>query len=911
MASTFKSLAGRWDRTCGRVPEESAFPAASASPQPGRIRCAFPRRTSQFVIAGLLLAALGLARPAPALTVRVDSAGGAPRLTVNGQPVRARIFFGMPGAAPIAIGPAWREVSFDFTASGSATNGTMHFRFGQEPGTVSLDDIRVTDLDGAGDLIPRGDFESGLEGFRRDWTFWPPGAQNTVGAIAVVPGAGRDGSAALRVTLKTPPDGQWPDFHIYHQPRLAIVKGHRYHVSLWARADPARELTIAFYQPGQTFKRLGGPPDVFASQIKLAADAGVNFVSFPIGTPWPKPGAAADWTEVDDACANVLAVNSNAFLIPRLGMDPPAWWRAAHPDDVMQWEDGHRDRAVVASPRYRQDAAERLAALVAHLEEKFGEHVAGYHTCGQNTGEWFYEDTWNRPLNGYAPADWAAWRRWLKQRYETDDALRRAWSDPAVTRESAAVPSAAARHAAPAGIFRDPLTERPLLDWADFQQEAMADCVCDLAHAVRTASQGRKLVLFFYGYVFEFGAIQNDPATCGHYALRRVLNCPDIDVLCSPISYFDRGLGQSAPSMTAAESVALAGKLWLNEDDTHTYLATGKQPGWDQHVATLAETNEELTRNVAQEALRNFATWWMDLGATGWFNDPGMWAEMKRLAPLDAAMLAQPTPFRPEVAAVIDERAMRHVAAGGVLVTRPGIYEVRAPLGRMGAPYGQYLLDDVLAGRVSARLYVLLDAWVLSSAERAQLLRATHGAARIWGYAPGWFDGDRPSLAAMRELTGFQLQKVTPATALATPTEVGRKLGLAQSFGVAKTPVPLFAAADATADETLATYPDGSAAVAMRRTPEGLSLFVGAPGLTSELLRVAARAAGVHRFTERDCNVYANGRFVALHGAADGPVTLDVGQPGAVTDVLTGAKAGVGPKFTLPLRRGETRVLRY
>ena len=39
--------------------------------------------------------------------------------------------------------------------------------------------------------------------------------------------------------------------------------------------------------------------------------------------------------------------------------------------------------------------------------------------------------------------------------------------------------------------------------------------------------------------------------------------------------------------MSAAESVALAGKMWLNEDDTHTYLVTGKQPGWDQHVNTL------------------------------------------------------------------------------------------------------------------------------------------------------------------------------------------------------------------------------------------------------------------------------------------------------------------------------------
>ena len=62
----------------------------------------------------------------------------------------------------------------------------------------------------------------------------------------------------------------------------------------------------------------------------------------------------------------------------------------------------------------------------------------------------------------------------------------------------------------------------------------MADCVCRLAHAARKASHGRKLLVFFYGYRFEFGPLRKGPATSGHYALRRVLNSPDIAVLCSP-----------------------------------------------------------------------------------------------------------------------------------------------------------------------------------------------------------------------------------------------------------------------------------------------------------------------------------------------------------------------------------------
>jgi hypothetical protein len=163
----------------------------------------------------------------------------------------------------------------------------------------------------------------------------------------------------------------------------------------------------------------------------------------------------------------------------------------------------------------------------------------------------------------------------------------------------------------------------------------------------------------------------------------------------------------------------------------------------------------------------------------------------------------------------------------------------------------------------------------------------------------------------MRQLTGFDLKKVTPVKALATATESGQRLGLTRGFGTQKVAQPLFAAADAAGAEVLATYPDGSAAVAIRRGPDGVSAFVGAPGLTSELLRAVARQAGVHLFTETDCNVYANGRFLALHVSQDGPVALNLGRAGPVTDEMTGTKAGDGPKFTLPLKRGETRVLRY
>jgi hypothetical protein len=846
-------------------------------------------------------------------SVRVQVANGAPRIVVDGQPVRGRVFFGIPETRPVVpTTAAGGPVSFEFTArDDEPQHATMHFRFGRAPGEVWLDDLHVTDLTAGKEMLPLIDFAAGQSAFDADWRVWPPAAENTVGLVRIEPDGGAKGSAALHVTIK-PADEQRPqDFHVFHRDNQSLVKGHRYRVSFWARSTPARNLQIGFYRPGKPYVDLGGPDGVYEKQIRMAANVGVDLVSFPIETPWPKEGESPNWASIDTACEQVLSANPQALLLPRLGASAPAWWIEAHPNHAMRWDDGphHRQMAAVASPEYRHAAAERVAAAVSHIEAKFGPRVAGYHPCGQNTGEWFYEDTWKHGLNGYAPVELTAWRAWLKERYHDPAKLRAAWRNVDVDFETADVPTSAVRRAAPFGLLRDPATERSLIDFAEFQQQMMADCMLTVARATRQASRGQKLVLIFYGYLFEFGTVPNTPGTAGHYALRRVLDSPDIDVLCSPISYFDRGLGGGAPSMTVAESVALAGKMWLNEDDTATYLSSGDAPGSRDRVTNVAETNEELARNVAQASLRNFATWWMDLGASGWFNDEKMWALMQQFDSLDKQMLAKPTAFRPQVAAVVDDRSVLRVAAGGQAVTGPALTEARRALGRMGAPYGQYLQDDVAAGRVDAKLYVFLTAWLLDPDERRRLLEATRGKTRLWLYAPAYHEEHSVSLDAMRELTGFRLQTASEVEAWATPTDAGRKLGLTAPFGVKRRLKPLFSAADATPEETLARYADGSAAVALRRGADGVSLFVGPPALTSELLRLAAREAGAHLYTDADCNVWANGPCVTLHGSQSGPIKLDLGRSGALRDLLSGEKLGSGLQVSVPLDRGQTRVL--
>ncbi|MDR0338558.1 MAG: beta-galactosidase [Planctomycetaceae bacterium] len=862
-------------------------------------------------------------------TVRVDVANGVPRILVDGQPVRARMFFGNPGSLPIAVGTEAQRLTFEFQPVASEPQtATMHIRFGNKSAVIAFDDILLEELDANGkpvrNVFELCRFENGMDDFKSDWAFWQPNGETVaVGNVTVEPKTGVDQSNAMIVRLTVPKGRKLPDFHIYHHPNLVLDKTKKYRLSFWVKSDVATSLRIAFYRPGANFIYLGGiNANFFQNQIKLAGNAGAKFVSFSTKLPWVPLGKEVDWSAVDDSCRRVLAANPDALLIPRIPMDPPSWWVAANPEEVITWKGTPHDSrqvAAVSSMKYRKEAAECLAELVRHLEENFGANMGGYHPVGQNTGEWFYQDSWGPALNGYAEADRTAWRIWLRTRYKNDEILQKAWGNHSVTLSTAEIPSPELRMSKTGGVFRDiavEKTQQSVLDFVEFQQEMMIDTVLDFAKTVRNASKGKRLVVMFYGYVFEFGALSTGPATSGHFALRKALASPDVDIYCSPISYFDRKAGGSAAAMTAAESVALAGKLWLYEDDTRTYLVPEFQlnfPGWRDGGTTFEATRQLLLRNTAECAVRHFGTWWMDLGTGGWFDDPKLWAEMKRLETLDNLFLDTPTPFQPDVAVFLNESSLLGVAAGGNVMSIPTVYQIRAPLARMGTPYGQYLLDDFLSGKVRAKLNVFAAAWRLSESQRKLLKQqsAKTGTVNIWCFASGFLDMEKGgSVETINELTGFKTKRIENVNAWAEPTEVGRLLGLANGFGVKNPVKPLFCVTDAKPDETLAVYADGSAAVVMRQGDSGeTSIFSGVPGVNSELLRLAAKKSGVHLYTEQDCNVYANGSVVVLHGSADAAVKIDFGKTSTIVDLLDGTTIGKGSVLTIPLKLGETRVL--
>ena len=395
-----------------------------------------------------LLPALVL--PAAGLTVRVLPTPGGPQIHVDGQPVAPRFFWGSMSGGNIQIGEQWADYTFEFRPGIKVDGeGTLHFRFGHLAGRIDVTDVRVRDTQTSEDILAPGSFAN-AQAFARAWNTWPPAPANTVGKWELAGGA-------LHVSLVEPPGGAWPDFHFYSQQSLSFRADHAYRCTFRARASPGRDIYPAIYRVANgAWTSIGGPAGPFLSQVALARDAGVNLVSFGAPECWGPPEKPNDWSPIDNLCRQIIASNRKVLLVPRVGVDAPDWWLRQHPKALMVYDlDQPGRKSCVSDRAYRADAAAHLEKLCRHLCQTFPNHFAGIHPCGQNTGEWFYEDSWLHPLSGYDPATLAAWRTWLKEQ-----------GDPGA--QTAPVPSDAERRAHPFGLLRDPAREKRLIEFARF-----------------------------------------------------------------------------------------------------------------------------------------------------------------------------------------------------------------------------------------------------------------------------------------------------------------------------------------------------------------------------------------------------------------------------------------------------------
>ena len=868
------------------------------------------------ILVAMVVLSLLCAVPASALQAQIQVRQGVPALLVDGRPVPPMMLQYMAdgAATPLVckLTPQWQQFSYTFRAPADDDNVAAHWRNITPVGDWFVDDVRLVEgtLEKplSENLFKGGEFEG--ETPPDDFSYFLNNSTGAAVGWSLTGDTPRQGKKCLRVRITSPGTISY-QIHFYH--KFAIERGKTYTVSAWLRSNEPREVEMNALHQGPPWTVYGGSPGKSDESIRLGAARGLHIGNPPLPVVWTEPGKPPDFSALDAMVEHILGVDPAALIIPRLNLDAPAWWKQAHPEHIQVYDVGRQVMASPASALWQQDAATALRQTVRHLEARFGDHMLGYHPCAQSAGEWFYDRVWEKLMPNFEEPFRAAFARWAQRKYGALDAVRTAWRQPDLTFETIRVPTLEERLEGKHGVFRDPATQRFLIDFAEYMQVCLSDYLMQCARVVKEETNSRKLTVFFYGYHYELSGFFYGAQITGHFRLHEVLHCPDVDVLVSPISYGDRQAGGAGSFMSPVDSIQLHGKLWLNEDDTRTHLSSADS-GYGR-TDTMAETLGVYRRNFGHQFERHCGTWWMDFGL-GWMADPTIFDNFARERDLWQQRPAAGA-FSPQVAMITDE-ASNFTLRSSSEITAFTVGQMRRRFNAMGCPVGLYLLDDLCEGKLpaSVRLYVFLNDFFLTDRQRAQVRAqvAKEGKVALWLYAPGYVN-QAPSADNVANVLGFRVTQWDEpgSTRIALSSDLPawlKSVPAGQVFGDDRKPSPRFTVPPQAGVTPLGDY-EGTPRVGFASKQMGAwtSVFCGALEVSPEVLRAAARLAGAHVYCDSNEVISASPGFVSIHAASPGEKTLRLPKAVRVTDLATGEKAkSATDHLVLRMEKGETRL---
>lgn len=639
-----------------------------------------------------------------------------------------------------------------------------------------------------------------------------------------------------------------------------------------------------------------------------------------------------DYSKVDRTLAQYFTANPRAWMLLTFTLDTRyhSWWLKQHPEAMCQMEGGEtvigdyhggrRQLPSYGSPVWREAYSDVVRNLIRHLRQTpYAERIIGFHPCSGISWEWFHWGSQSGELVDYSQAGQADFRRWLRERYGTDDVLRQAWGQGGdLSLASAQVPAGERRRGPAQGLFFDPGTQRDVLDYNAYQHDVVADTILHFARLVKEETGGRSLFGTYYGYVTH---LPESPGFCqgsGHFRLQRLLDAPEIDYLMAPVAYAWREVGGTAATMTAAGAFPLHGKLFYNQADLRTHWSQQAGHGKPDTVrGSIACMRRELARNLAEGS----AIQWYDF-SLGWtFGDRRLTDEAKRLYEAGLVRL-KTSDWPPEdyLLVVVDERQM-----GTFDPFRPPyglelIYRQREHLTRAGVPYRTVLWSDLRTypELLRHRAMVLLNLFRLDDAELAFLqehvLRDGRTVAIVGPV--GLVGPQGPDVARTARVLGRPM--VLGPESLPLQAVFAKELDgpWAQAAGLTvgvNTPfAPCVVPQSTDNARVLASFTTGGGPAALCDERDECRLFWSAvPGLPPPVLRAVAETAGVPVLCRSDDAIFAGHGFVGIHAATVGEKRVRLPHPGRVTDLISGRRWPAGTtEVSLPMAAGDTAILR-
>lgn len=644
------------------------------------------------------------------------------------------------------------------------------------------------------------------------------------------------------------------------------------------------------------------------AEVKLAAEKGVHlfclYLELPVDPQPDEPPAE----EAARLLESVLAVDPDAWVMFRVVFVPTEGWVEKYPDAAYRHPDGSQADPSICSVSWWGEAEKCLKKLVTDVaRRKSGKRCIGYHI---ERGEWF-----NGPDDGYdtSPAALAAFREWVRARYFGDEvALRASWHDGSASFDTLKIPEPLEPRGLQATILTE-RRERRNVDYHDFLSDAYVERIGALARAIKEAAKGSVLVACSYGYTFEFSHPHS-----GHLSLARLLKCPDIDLIAGPPSYTSRLPGGACPFAGPIDSIALAGKLFVLEEDYKTSLGRkGERDDFNPVLESPKDLESAHWRGLGMALAHTAGVSWMDTWGSGWLNSPGIWSRAEKVRSLFTMRLnAEPPP--PDVAVLIDERSMTMLQDSRLAVNL--VSKAREAVLRAGVCAGFYLLSDLTRRDFpDCSLYLFLNAWDIGAQVRAAIREKLHrnGKTLVWWYAAALLEYHRPAPETMKQVIGIAL-KAQPFASRPGTTITQHQHPLTSALeesAIATEEVyePTYFAVDDEAqplgvytDTGLPSFVTREVRLPGRGEAAWRTVFIGEPFISPGLVRGLCRLAGVPIYSSAGDVVHVRPPFLTLHATKGGRREIAVPDGLEVRDALTGEPL---QDPSADLRDGETRIL--
>ena len=610
--------------------------------------------------------------------------------------------------------------------------------------------------------------------------------------------------------------------------------------------------------------------------IRNFAELGIHLVCIDaeIRQGWFKQ-SPYEWASIEAEIADAMAADPQTGVLIRLHMNPPYWWMRDYPEETVLYDgvpgidDGegfrlirddhnHHLRVSLASERWLNEAGERLATFCREIwDSEEGKAVAAIQVaCGIN-GEWHqWGNDCSIPMQN-------RFRRLLREKYITDQALQLAWNDSTVTIDTAEIKPSPSQKGDD-GIFRDPGISARIIDSQYCIQSTVPEAILYFCDIIKK-NWGRPILTgAFYGYYIATGG--NNAPIGGHLMPEKLYSHPElIDFLCGPAPYIENRRLEHVPLQRGLlESNRLHGVLWLTEMDSGP-VDLGNYRGGDPK--RFDETIALLKRNVLMPLMSGHGLWFYDHRAgprtsgryklassiyrkEGWWEKPEFLHEIRKLRELALKYCMEE--YKPAADVLVVYQPQTH------FITEKFVDEEYATLdaiARTGVAYDSIYLNELEFAQMSRyRCVVFPNAYTLTEEQRKKIDACTAGKQVVWLYAAGYCDGKKLSTDNICQTTGIKVKK-TSIHSQYKVLETGKTYAIKT-----KDLTPCFAVDDPQA-EVLAVYEENGEHAVVRK---GSNWYFALPTLDTESMAKIMDAAGAHRYCYSSEPVLAGNGLVAL-----------------------------------------------